>query len=428
MAERAALLDLVTNFKAALKRKGDESESDDSIAYPSNRGRKLKHRARFVREGQLDAPTGPRVYKEEVEFGGARRYIIRRHKRVRREEEDEEESEGDSEDTIDEEDPFESVDIEKILAPVNNPADLPSHPTLSLPYTSRILDQLCQQALEIIQPEHEHTTAIKNLLTTFLGDDEFASLGKLEKCEMPEFMKKALEAQNQKETTNGTSDTTKPNGHTQKTTQTEEKATSQGRASQSPETGKSKEAMELDTEDDEQDGHTPPPPTRMTTRSHNAQQQQQQQAAGASSASPPASPRLEIESFFFPPDFSVDRDFGIPASEADETRRLLLAAVQRQEEFMRGLNKVHAGLLQAKHRKEEVWRWCRAMEGVREYQAAKTGRDVADIPEDEPLGPLSDHEDWYDRAEWGLEQDLIKGKEEEEEEEKTKKTTRGRRA
>ena len=41
-----------------------ESESDDSIAYPSNRGRKLKRRARYVREGQLDAPTGPKVYKE----------------------------------------------------------------------------------------------------------------------------------------------------------------------------------------------------------------------------------------------------------------------------------------------------------------------------------------------------------------------------
>lgn len=39
------------------------SESDDSIAKPSNRGNKLKRKAQYVREGQLDLPNGPKVYK-----------------------------------------------------------------------------------------------------------------------------------------------------------------------------------------------------------------------------------------------------------------------------------------------------------------------------------------------------------------------------
>lgn len=39
------------------------SDSDDSIIKPSNRGNKLKRKAQYVREGQLDLPNGPKVYK-----------------------------------------------------------------------------------------------------------------------------------------------------------------------------------------------------------------------------------------------------------------------------------------------------------------------------------------------------------------------------
>lgn len=39
------------------------SDSDDSITKPSNRGNKLKRKAQYVHEGQLDLPNGPRVYK-----------------------------------------------------------------------------------------------------------------------------------------------------------------------------------------------------------------------------------------------------------------------------------------------------------------------------------------------------------------------------
>ena len=39
------------------------SDSDDSITKPSNRGNKLKRKAQYVREGQLDLPNGPKVYK-----------------------------------------------------------------------------------------------------------------------------------------------------------------------------------------------------------------------------------------------------------------------------------------------------------------------------------------------------------------------------
>lgn len=41
-----------------------ESDSDSEIQVPTNRGQKLKHKAKFVREGKLGPPTGPAVYKE----------------------------------------------------------------------------------------------------------------------------------------------------------------------------------------------------------------------------------------------------------------------------------------------------------------------------------------------------------------------------
>lgn len=39
------------------------SDSDDSILRPTNRGNKLKRKAKFVQEGRLDQADGPRVYK-----------------------------------------------------------------------------------------------------------------------------------------------------------------------------------------------------------------------------------------------------------------------------------------------------------------------------------------------------------------------------
>ena len=39
------------------------SDSDDTFYGVSNRGNKLKRKAQYVQEGQLDMPSGPKVYK-----------------------------------------------------------------------------------------------------------------------------------------------------------------------------------------------------------------------------------------------------------------------------------------------------------------------------------------------------------------------------
>ncbi|MCJ1439017.1 hypothetical protein MMC27_008407 [Xylographa pallens] len=102
-----------------------------------------------------------------------------------------------------------------------------------------------------------------------------------------------------------------------------------------------------------------------------------------------------------------DRDCGLPSVEAEETRRILMMWVQKQEEVVRGAERLYGDLLKADWMRKMVIKWCKA-EGH--------------------VGEMSDGEDWYDKEEWALEEDLKKGQLEEEDESTNQgKKTRGRR-
>lgn len=101
--------------------------------------------------------------------------------------------------------------------------------------------------------------------------------------------------------------------------------------------------------------------------------------------------------FLAPKSAQPHRDLGIPEAEAEDLRRLLQAYVQKQEEVCRGSKRLHEGLLRAERLRKTVFQWSK-------YEAhAGTNRD------------MSDGEDWYDKEEWGLDEDLKKGADEEEE-------------
>jgi hypothetical protein len=83
--------------------------------------------------------------------------------------------------------------------------------------------------------------------------------------------------------------------------------------------------------------------------------------------------------------------------------------VQKQEEIVRGAERLYEGHLKALRMRNTVWRWCRAEKYV---------------------GTMSDGEDWYDEEEWGIEGiGLRKGMEEGAGEDTAEggKKTRGRR-
>ena len=113
--------------------------------------------------------------------------------------------------------------------------------------------------------------------------------------------------------------------------------------------------------------------------------------------------------FLPPPNAKMDRNLGLPENEAEDIRRLLALYVQKQEEVCRGASRLHMGLLKAERLRKDVLHWSKA--------EAHCG----------PNRDMSDGEDWYDKEEWGLTEDLKKGQDEEEEDTQTTgKKTRNR--
>ena len=158
-----------------------------------------------------------------------------------------------------------------------------------------------------------------------------------------------------------------------------------------------------DIADDASDTASQQTAHRMTTRAR---------AQAASTPSPPQSPSSDVNAihplFQFSADSLPDRDLGLPPHEAEETRMLLMAYVQKQEEVARATADLYRGLLQADRMRQDVFKWSKAEAHV---------------------GEMSDGEDWYDNEEWNLDQDLLKGRDEEDDETAVagKKSTRQRR-
>lgn len=149
-------------------------------------------------------------------------------------------------------------------------------------------------------------------------------------------------------------------------------------------------------------------PHRMRTRAQ-AQAASEKAASSRTRSISPASwiPPVVHPLFLMPESARPDRDLGLPAGEAEEIRRMVMLFVQKQEEVCRGAERLYIGLLRADRMRKTVFKWCKA-EGH--------------------VGEMSDGEDWYDKEEWGLDEDLRKGHDDEEDDATTQvKKTRGRR-
>lgn len=152
-----------------------------------------------------------------------------------------------------------------------------------------------------------------------------------------------------------------------------------------------------------------PMPHRMQTRARAQAATENPASSRTRSITPNSSIVPTVHPLYLmPSSASPDRNFGLPPGEAEETRRMVILYAQKQEEICRGAEKLYAGLLKADRMRKTVFQWCKA-EGH--------------------VGQMSDGEDWYDKEEWGLEEDLRKGHDDEEDEAVTQvKRTRGRRS
>lgn len=367
----------------------------------------------------------------------------------------------------------------ELLAPLTSAADLPSHPTLSKPFTSKTLTELTRQAGEMVQKEKESLWRIKHLLTRMSGDNSWIPCGITEAeddfelflserdRERARKMSKVVGKEHERGTTpvittdaneqpvglvtaeartidndgneqtqvvqmlvedkdnattastiipveasidngegqiNGTAKVDVANDASTNADSTESipniaKDDANGQTVEEPET------EEPDVDDDAGAAI----PRRMRTRA---------QAQAASDSTPirtrsatPDSEGALIHPYFLAAQTSrPDRDLFLPGDEAEECRRLLQLYIQKQEEVCRGAQKVYDGLLRAERHRKEVLKWCKAEAHV------GLNRD------------MSDGEDWYDKEEWALDEDLKKGQDEEEEDATTTaKKTRARR-
>jgi hypothetical protein len=160
----------------------------------------------------------------------------------------------------------------------------------------------------------------------------------------------------------------------------------------------------------------------MTTR---ARARSPQEGSAPTSPSPSSSASIPpIHPWFTAPTTSIpSSDLSLPASEAEETRKLLLLYCQKQEQTIRALENLAFGLQKADRLRKFV------------YESAKASEHLVEDGKGNLVTEMSDGEDWYDPTEWGLAGrelgeggDLEKGKDEvEEPEEEGRKGIRRRR-
>lgn len=323
---------------------------------------------------------------------------------------------------------------------------------MSLPYTSRAIDQLIQNAQEMLTKEQEALWRVKQLANDLRGDQNWVPCGVLETEHDLLLFNQGVPGTTAPPSVVGSVPDTTENvdfadeaGQAQLMVKTESGPQNAGIGSkaEAAEKGQNESGAPSTTDmqhedasvvaDPAEDTNTeeqsvpqegadtamavdaptatqPPPttdgdqPTNTTAQDDDAAAAHQMTTRSAAARDPhPTSPDLlttpsspQIHPFFIPPASALpSKTHGLPFSEVDDTRRLLYAYCQRQEEVCRGVTRLYHGLLRAKRLKDTVWEWCNA-EGH--------------------VGEMSDGEDWVDEAAWGLaEGELKKGEDEIEE-------------
>lgn len=318
----------------------------------------------------------------------------------------------------------ETDDFTDLLAPLTSAADLPTHPALSVAYTSKHLTDLASETGALSRKEMMTIARAKTLFVSLVGDSSFAPTALARMAPAPfhnsgtngvmrhhdsgegshaeENVQNATSASDDVDMADaGQTNGVQTNGQNGDVHPEQPNGTAPTTNGVSHEEGEPTADGE-EVPDNASDTASQQTAHRMTTRAR---------ANAPSTRSPPQSPiggNAIHPLFAFSADSIPDRDLGLPPHEAEETRMLLMAYVQKQEEVARATADLYRGLLQADRMRQDVFKWSKA-EGH--------------------IGEMSDGEDWYDGEEWGLDQELLKGRDEEEDETAAagKKSTRQRR-
>ncbi|KAF1930853.1 uncharacterized protein M421DRAFT_418327 [Didymella exigua CBS 183.55] len=430
--QQQQIIDTIFSMKRKLLR-GNDSDLEEADSPFADYRQDLKRKSQYARASDPDFLADPRPYKKRIEHAGYRRYILQRNPARYDPDGDIVEPSDEYEDDDDleavEENPYADIRLERLLRPLTSAADLPNHRSLSVPYTSKHLTSLADEAGELWRREQITIARTKQLFVKLQGDSTFAPAALAAMADAPlgssaanGTIQRAVNGHSQPVSRNdvtqtlddaqdlGMEDAGQPNGTlgdehngaetTENVNGTE--PTINGTAHEMDHTRENGEGPPSPAGDDASDD-TSQAAHRMTTRAR---------AQAVSTPSPPHSPSSLAGQvhplFLFSTDSLPDRDFGLPPNEAEETRMLLMAYVQKQEEIARATSDLYQGLMHADRMRQDVFKWCKA---------------------EAHIGEMSDGEDWYDNEEWNLDHNLTKGRDEEEDETANtgKKSTRQRR-
>ncbi|KAK5739081.1 hypothetical protein LTR17_005601 [Elasticomyces elasticus] len=459
-----AISETIRAMKLALRRhhpsspSSDSSDNDsDTLHTHTNRGHKLRSSSRYAHEGRLDTTGGQSHYKRKINHGGYTRSIINKRPRLYDEDGDaispqdvpSDISEGEAGEVV-VEDPFAGVRLEELLRPLTSASQLAQHPGLRGAYLGTGLTAMAEEAAEMVRRERAALWRGKRLLERFRGDGGFMDCGRFETGgdelllrpegvgEEGSGVQSGVEAES-----NGVGEVERQNGDAMEGVEVVdhvESAHAPGDAAEpepvqdaadagepqrpteaipehapitNGDTTNSTAPDELDPpqhpaltdltqrDDASSNSGTNPsaaPSHRMTTRARARSPQQPQ------SPSPSPSDSASVPSihpwFLFPTSNLPDRDLGLPPKEAEDTRRLLLLYVQKQESIVRQLSTLYEGLQRTDRLRRFVWRSCKA-----EGHVVSDG--VGGVRTE-----MSDGEDWFDVEELGGEMVLEKGKDE----------------
>jgi hypothetical protein len=457
-SQQVQFAETIRAMKIALKRKADDSDSDTEIQAHTNRGHKLQRAAKYMHEGRRLTDLGL-AYRKKVEHAGYTRYTIARNPPLYDADGDPFDptvSDDEREAEPIEEDAFGSVQLEYLLRPLTAASELPDHPSLSVPYKSKALTQMAAEAQQMLRREENLLWKAKRLLRRFRGDADWVP-GEAFEMEQDDMMllpndrsaegaesavpsvqegmmdivgdSNGLENGDQEATGVDQMDGVdamhmalqQAAAEAEKTAREAEAAaatTEQRHAENSADTHKNAEeeqskalgtdpttlAAEVDAQNNTNDqqeaasehtSNSGKDTTKhaMTTRAR----ARSPQISRSPSPTPSDSASVGIHPWFLVPPTSLpEPNLGLPANEAEETRRLLILYTQKQEQVVRNLSMLYTGLAKADRLRRNVLNACRAEGHVR---ADGKGGVVTE---------MSDGEDWYDVEALGLDRGSLK--------------------
>ena len=172
----------VSSLRRIRDRSSDNSDSEASISAPTNRGNKLKRKASYIEEGQLDDARGPRTYRRLLSHAGYSRDVICQYTPASTSESDVNSSDDSDATEADEvhRNPFAAVRLDDIFAPLDKVENLYQHPGLSRPYYDKQLPYLTKEAGQCMRKEKGMLAGMNQIFSNVIGDQRWAS------CELME--------------------------------------------------------------------------------------------------------------------------------------------------------------------------------------------------------------------------------------------------